>query len=238
MGPDLGNYNSAGTFQASDAPLLVVDTDLVIRDVNPAYLEVTARTSGELLGISMFEAFPANPDDPQATDVTNISASFETVFRNAGRDYMPLQRYDIPSSVAQGAFVRRFWTSVNTALRDETGHVIGALRHVEDVTMIVESIWGSGLSSAGLTMDQQMWNCLVTALAREAFGHQQARRTAGQLQRALRSRILIEQAKGVIAAREGISIDQAFARLRQHARRHNAVLHDVARAVVELGLWV
>ena len=191
MRPDLGNYDRAGTFQASDAPLLVVDTDLVIRDVNPAYLEVTARTSGELLGISMFEAFPGNPDDPQATDVTNISVSFETVFCNGGRDYMPLQRYDIPSSVAQGAFVRRFWTSVNTALCDETGHVIGALRHVEDVTMIVESIWDSGLSSAGLTMDQQMWNCLVTALAREALGHQQARRTAGQLQRALRSRILI-----------------------------------------------
>ena len=71
MRPDLGNYDRAGTFQASDAPLLVVDTDLVIRDVNPAYLEVTARTSGELLGISMFEAFPGNPDDPQATDVTN-----------------------------------------------------------------------------------------------------------------------------------------------------------------------
>jgi len=239
MRPDLGNYDRAGTFQASDAPLLVVDTDLVIRDVNPAYLEVTARTYDELLGIPMFEAFPGNPDDPQATDVTNISVSFERVFCNGGRDYMPLQRYDIPSSVAQGAFVRRFWTSVNTALRDETGHVIGALRHVEDVTSIVESIWDSGLwSSAGLTMDQQTWNCLVTALTREALGHQQARRTAGQLNRALRSRILIEQAKGVIAAREGISIDQAFARLRQHARRHNAVLHDVARAVVELGLSV
>jgi len=44
MRPDLGNYDRAGTFQASDAPLLVVDTDLVIRDVNPAYPEVTARS--------------------------------------------------------------------------------------------------------------------------------------------------------------------------------------------------
>jgi AmiR/NasT family two-component response regulator len=62
--------------------------------------------------------------------------------------------------------------------------------------------------------------------------------TAEQLQHALDSRVLIEQAKGMIAAREGISIDQAFARLRQHARRHNAILHDVARAVIELGLPV
>jgi AmiR/NasT family two-component response regulator len=64
------------------------------------------------------------------------------------------------------------------------------------------------------------------------------RRTAEQLQHALTSRIIIEQAEGMIAAREGISIDQAFARLRQHARRHNAIPDDVARAVVELGLWV
>ena len=172
-------------------------------------------------------------------EAREVKRQVERVFRNGGRDYMPLQRYDIPSRAAPGAFVRRFWTAVNTALRDETGHVIGALRHVEDVTMIMESIWNPGLSSpAALTMDQQMWSSLVTALAREALGHQQARTAAEQLQHALTSRIIIEQAKGVIAAREGISIDQAFTRLRQHARRHNAVLHDVARAVVELGLTV
>jgi len=239
MGPVLGNYNRAETFQASDAPLLVVDTDLVIRDVNPAYLEVTARMYDELVGISMFEAFPDNPAAPQAASVANLKTTFERVFRTARRDYMPLQRYDILSSDASAAYVRRFWTAVTTPLRDETGHLFGALHHIEDVTSIVESIWDSGpLSSQGLSMDQQTWNCLVNALAREALGHQQARRAAEQLQHALRSRIIIEQAKGVIAAREGISIDQAFTRLRQHARRHNAVLHDVARAVVELGLSV
>ncbi len=45
-------------------------------------------------------------------------------------------------------------------------------------------------------------------------------------------------ARRMIAAHEGISIDQAFARLRQHARQHNALLHGVARAVVEPGLSV
>jgi ANTAR domain/PAS fold len=239
MGPVFGNYNRAETFQASDAPLLVVDTDLVIRDVNPAYLRVTARTPGELLGTPMFEAFPGNPDNPQATSAANLSASFERVFCQARRDHMPLQRYDISSRDAPGAFARRFWTAVTTPLHDETGHLFGALHHVEDVTVIVESISRSGPSSpAGLTMDQQTWNFLVTALTREALGHQQARTTAEQLQHALTSRIVIEQAKGVIAAREGISIDQAFDRLRRHARRHNANIHEVARAVVELGLSV
>lgn len=59
-----------------------------------------------------------------------------------------------------------------------------------------------------------------------------------QLQRALDSRVAIEQAKGALAARHGITPDQGFARLRKHARDHNVSLHDVARAVVEDGLTI
>jgi hypothetical protein len=238
MGPVSGNYHRAETFQASDAPLLVVDTNLMIRDVNPAYLEVTGRTYDELFRIPVFEAFPDNPDDPQATGVASGSASFERVFRGAHRDYV-LHRYDIPSRTSPGTFARRFWALVNSPLRDETGHLLGALHHVEDVTVIVESILRfDPSSSAGWNLDQHTWNSLVTVLTREMLGHQQARTTAEQLRHALTSRIVIEQAKGMIAAREGISIDQAFARLREQARRHNVLLHEVARAVVELGLSV
>ncbi len=62
------------------------------------------------------------------------------------------------------------------------------------------------------------------------------RRTVEQLQLALESRIVIEQAKGVLANANDISIDTAFARLRKYARDHNANLRDVATAVVSLGL--
>jgi GAF domain-containing protein len=54
-----------------------------------------------------------------------------------------------------------------------------------------------------------------------------------QLQHALNSRIVIEQAKGMVAERDAIDVQQAFARLRSHARRHNRRLVDVAREVVE-----
>jgi two-component system, response regulator / RNA-binding antiterminator len=242
MASVFAGYNRSEIFEASDSPLLVVDTNLVIRDVNPAYLRATERAYDELAGTPLFEAFPDNPSDPEASGVTNVQASFERVFRHGRRDHMPLQRYDIRSADAEAAFVRKFWTPVNSPLRDETGHLIGALHHVEDVTAIAEvaeAICESGPgASLGLNVEQDAWNALVTALTQEALGHQQARQTAEQLQQALTSRILIEQAKGMIAAREGIGVDQAFIRLRQHARRHNAGLHDVARAVVQLGLSV
>ncbi|MDT5360975.1 MAG: hypothetical protein QOC69_2737 [Mycobacterium sp.] len=54
-----------------------------------------------------------------------------------------------------------------------------------------------------------------------------------QLQTALNSRVLIEQAKGVLAERQGLDMDQAFVQLRSMARNSNRHLSDTARAVIE-----
>ena len=54
-----------------------------------------------------------------------------------------------------------------------------------------------------------------------------------QLQGALNSRVLIEQAKGVLAERGNVSVDVAFASIRRYARAHNRRLSDVARDVID-----
>ncbi len=54
-----------------------------------------------------------------------------------------------------------------------------------------------------------------------------------QLNHALSSRIVIEQAKGMLAEREGLNMEQAFATLRTHARNNNLRLAEVARDVIE-----
>lgn len=56
---------------------------------------------------------------------------------------------------------------------------------------------------------------------------------AEQLQTALNSRVIIEQAKGVLSERHGLGMDQAFTRLRSSARDRNTRLSDLARDVVE-----
>ena len=53
-----------------------------------------------------------------------------------------------------------------------------------------------------------------------------------QLQGALNSRIVIEQAKGAVAQARGISVDEAFASIRTYARGHNRRLTDVAHAIL------
>ncbi len=57
-----------------------------------------------------------------------------------------------------------------------------------------------------------------------------------QLQAALNSRVIIEQAKGVLAQHGNLTMDAAFDRLRRYARTHNALLSEVARQVVETDL--
>jgi GAF domain-containing protein len=56
---------------------------------------------------------------------------------------------------------------------------------------------------------------------------------AGQLHSALNSRVLIEQAKGVIAERNGTNVADAFALLRKAARDRNRRLSDLAHGVVD-----
>jgi GAF domain-containing protein len=57
-----------------------------------------------------------------------------------------------------------------------------------------------------------------------------------QLQTALNNRVIIEQAKGVLAHRGNLSMNAAFDRLRRYARSRNALLSEVARQVVETDL--
>ena len=53
-----------------------------------------------------------------------------------------------------------------------------------------------------------------------------------QLNRALTSRIIIEQAKGVLAERGSLEMNESFARLRRYARDNNRRLVDVAQDVI------
>ncbi len=61
----------------------------------------------------------------------------------------------------------------------------------------------------------------------------EAQRLNEQLTAALTSRVVIEQAKGVISERAGVDLAEAFSRLRAYARRGNYRLTEIARAAVD-----
>ncbi|WP_052665181.1 GAF and ANTAR domain-containing protein [Nitriliruptor alkaliphilus] len=89
-----------------------------------------------------------------------------------------------------------------------------------------------GIGDADQLVVQAMGDIATIGLLQQREA-QRAATVTNQLQHALHSRISIEQAKGVISEQIGSSIEDSFALLRSHSRRHNHKLSDLARAVVE-----
>ena len=88
-----------------------------------------------------------------------------------------------------------------------------------------------GLSDAEVALAQALADVASIAIVQDQATRQAAIRE-GHLQHALISRIAIEQAKGMIAERGNLDMDESFARLRTFARDNNRGLTDVAEALV------
>ncbi|MFI9612061.1 SpoIIE family protein phosphatase [Streptomyces sp. NPDC052023] len=132
-------------FDATPSPYLVLDTDLVIRYVNPAYLQATGRTREQLIGNCFFDALPASPatfDDAQQ----NVKASLCRVLDTAKPDTLVLQRYDIPALDEPGEFQERWWSEVHTPICGPEGKVRWIVQWAEDVTAFVQSRWARRLT--------------------------------------------------------------------------------------------
>ena len=79
---------------------------------------------------------------------------------------------------------------------------------------------------------------VATSYVVNASKLRQQQQLTEQLQEALKSRVIIEQAKGITAQQRAISVSQAYQLMRGHARRNNASLRVVAEAIVAVGLQV
>ncbi len=73
----------------------------------------------------------------------------------------------------------------------------------------------------------------VLAVVQETRDRQELTQLSEQLREALRSRAVIDQAKGILMSRNRVGPDQAFARLVAASRRSNTKVRDVARLVVD-----
>jgi PAS domain-containing protein len=121
-------------FDASPHPYMLLDPapGLRIVDINDAYARATLTKRDDVVGHSLFEIFPDNPDDALADGVSNLYTSLRTVVKTGQPHAMAIQRYDIRDP--HGQFVERHWQPINSPIHDRDGILIYILHHVEDVT--------------------------------------------------------------------------------------------------------
>ncbi|XGC80040.1 ATP-binding protein [Bdellovibrio bacteriovorus] len=113
--------------------------DLTIVAVSDAYNQATKTRREDMVGKTMFEVFPDNPDDPNASGVANLRHSLENALRTKKPDSMAVQKYDIRKPDEEGGgFEERYWSPVNTPIFNDKGDVIYLLHKVQDVTEFIK----------------------------------------------------------------------------------------------------
>src|SRR5919112_6092300 len=126
----LNSINFEALFSASPNPYLLLRPSFVIAGANDAYLQVTMREREDIVGSSLFEAFPS---DPNSASHRQLRSSLERVASEKVRDHLPLIKYDIPLPGGHG-FEERYWSATHTPLFNDAGQLSFILQHTVDVT--------------------------------------------------------------------------------------------------------
>jgi hypothetical protein len=106
------------------------------------------------------------------------------------------------------------------------------LRHESIGALNLFRVARGELPGPDLVLCQALADMATIGLLQERKARE-ARELADQLQAALDSRVVLEQAKGVIAERNGIDMEAAFVLLRSYTRWRNELLGVVAQAVID-----
>jgi signal transduction histidine kinase len=119
-------------FEKCPGLYLALDSHLFIIAVTDNYLSATMTQRADIVGQHLFDVFPENPEDAQATGVRNLRSSLERVLRDRVADSMAVQKYELrrPS----GELEERYWSPVNTPILGKDGEVEYIIHCVEDVT--------------------------------------------------------------------------------------------------------
>jgi signal transduction histidine kinase/CheY-like chemotaxis protein len=121
--------------------LLSPTPEATVLAVNDTFLQASGRRREELVGVSLFAAFPRNPDDPADTGETDLRRSLARVVATGQPDRLPAQRYPISVVLPNGeqGFEERFWSAVSTPIFGTDGQIVCISHTTIDVTDQIRS---------------------------------------------------------------------------------------------------
>ncbi|NJW52472.1 PAS domain-containing protein [Salinimicrobium oceani] len=152
---------------------LVLSRDLHIEMASDAYIEVTQTSRKDIIGKYLFDAFPDNPELPDASGVRNLHASLKKVLATKQRHRMPIQHYDVRDK--SGAFIEKYWSPTNTPVINAKGQVEYIIHRVIDVTDVLQE----NNTVKGLVSESEM---LKTSLEEVKIQAQQLKESRALLQ--------------------------------------------------------
>jgi signal transduction histidine kinase len=145
-------------FEASPDVLLVLLPDaprFTMVAATDARLAATHTTREATLGHGLFEIFPDNPDELDATGTNNLRASLMRVIETRAADTMAVQKYDIRGP--DGAFQAKYWSPKNIPILGPEGDVQFIVHRVEDVTdLVVASELGEELRGRARQVEREV----------------------------------------------------------------------------------
>jgi len=203
-----------------DADGTIVGTSVIHRDMTD--LEHAAQYARSLIEAGLDPLVTISPEG-KITDVNEATVTVTGVPREEliGTDFS--QYVTDPNRALEGyqqAFEQGSVTDYSLTVLHRDGTLTDVLCNASVYRDVIGTVLG------------------VLAVARDASMLRAQEQLSVQLQEALDSRVVIEQAKGIIAQRHGVTIDQAYQLIRTHARNNHASLRAVAEAIVEVGLQV
>jgi PAS domain-containing protein len=106
-------------FKINPTAMALLTADLVIVDVNDAFLNDVERSYEEVSGRNFFELFPKEPSDPGNPKWTVMEAAVAS----GQQECIKLSRYDVEDRATPGLFVERWWSATVVPIRGTDGKV-------------------------------------------------------------------------------------------------------------------
>lgn len=220
-------------FEHTPGLYLILAPDLTIVAVNDAYTRATMTVREQIVGRGIFDVFPDNPDEQDATGVSNLRASLERVLKYARADAMPIQKYDVRRPASEGGgFEVRYWSPLNTPVLDHAGDVAWIIHRVEDVTDLVKAERKGAEQDQIARDNQDVINRLRAANAELAHQKEMLIQSAADIRKVstptlqLREGLLMLPIVGTLDAQRARQlIDDLLAAI--HSKRASVVVVDV-----------
>jgi PAS domain S-box-containing protein len=125
-------------FDNAPTAQMVFKPDLTVVAANRLYCRMLGIDREDLVGKRVFEAFPANPDDPDADAEAELQASTDKVVATGQPQEMPVRQHDVMDS--DGRYAVRYWRVVNSPVFGDSENperVTHIIHTAEDITRII-----------------------------------------------------------------------------------------------------